>query len=65
MSAVRRQNMNIDPQVFEDFCNYAAKKDIKISTWVTIKMKEFIEEEKGMEELKENRKRIEINNVLR
>ena len=52
MSAVRRQNMSIDPTVFEEFCNYAGRKGIKISTWVTMKMKEFIEEEKLLEELK-------------
>ena len=44
--------MSIDPTVFEEFCNYAGRKGIKISTWVTMKMKEFIEEEKLLEELK-------------
>ncbi|MBU3112012.1 hypothetical protein [Clostridium lacusfryxellense] len=53
--AVRRQNMSIDPTVFEEFCNYAGKKGIKISTWVTIKMKEFVEEEKFLEEMRKNK----------
>lgn len=56
MVAVRRQNVSIDPETFEEFCNYAGKKGIKISTWVTMKMKEFIEEEKLLEELKNNKK---------
>lgn len=56
LAAMRRQNMSIDPEVFEEFCNYAGKKGIKISTWVSMKMKEFIEEEKLLEELRKNKK---------
>lgn len=52
LAAVRRQNMTIDPEVFEEFCKYAGRKGIKISTWVTQKMREFVEEEKMLEELK-------------
>jgi len=53
--AVRRQNITLDPVVFEEFCNYAGKKGIKISTWINIKMKEFIEEEKLLEEMRKKR----------
>lgn len=49
MAAVRRQNITVDPETFEKFCNYAGKKGIKISTWVTMKMKEFVEEEEALE----------------
>jgi hypothetical protein len=52
MAAVRRQNISVDPETFEEFCKYAGRKGMKISTWVTMKMKEFIEEEKMLEELK-------------
>ena len=51
----RRQSMTIDPKVFEDFCAIAGKKGIKISTWVTLKMREFVEEEELLQELKKNR----------
>ena len=54
--AVKRQNMSIDPQVYEDFVYYTEKKAIKVSTWVTMKMREFVEEEKALEELKKNKK---------
>ena len=57
MAAVHRQNISVDPVVFEEFCNYAGKKGIKISTWVSMKMEEFIEEEKALEEAKKNNKR--------
>ena len=56
MAAVHRQNMSIDPTIYEQFNYYAEKKGIKVSTWVTVKMKEFVAEEKEMEELKKARK---------
>lgn len=52
MAAVKRQNITLDPEVFEKFCNYAGKKGIKISTWITQKMKEFVEEEEEIEKIK-------------
>lgn len=48
--ATKRVNMTIDPEVYEEFCKYAGKKGIKISTWVNLQMKNFIEEEKHLEE---------------
>ena len=56
MAAVHRQNISVDPVVFEEFCNYAGRKGIKISTWVSMKMQEFIEDEKRNEEIKIQRK---------
>lgn len=53
--ATVKQNMSIDETVLEEFCKYAGKKGIKISTWVTAKMKEFIEEEKIIEEYRKNK----------
>ncbi|KJF26080.1 hypothetical protein [Clostridium aceticum] len=50
-----RQNVTLDPDVYEEFCKYAGKKGVKISTWVNLKMKEFIEEEKEIEELRKKR----------
>jgi len=55
--AVKRQNITLDPEVFERFCHFAGKKGIKISTWVNLKMKEFIEEEEAAEAAKEQSKR--------
>ena len=51
-----RQNMSIDEKVYADFCILAEKKGIKVSTWVTVKMREFIEDEKLLEEIKKNEK---------
>jgi len=56
MADKRRQNMTIEPEVFEEFCKYAGPKGIKISTWVNERMKEFIEDEKALAELKKKRK---------
>ena len=44
-----RQNITIDPIIYEDFCKYAKRKGMKISSWVAIKMKEAVEEEKEIE----------------
>lgn len=51
----KRQTITLDPEIFEEFCNYAGKKGIKISTWVNQKMKEFVDEEKQIEEQKKKR----------
>jgi hypothetical protein len=53
--AKKRQNITLDPDVLEEFCNCAGRKGVKISTWINLKMKEFIEEEKAIEEMKKKR----------
>jgi antitoxin component of RelBE/YafQ-DinJ toxin-antitoxin module len=50
--ATKRVNITVDPETLEVFYQYAAKKGIKFSTWVQVKMEEFIEEEKMIEEYK-------------
>ncbi|CAG9608059.1 hypothetical protein [Pseudoneobacillus rhizosphaerae] len=55
MAAMTRHNISLDPKVYEEFCHYAGLKGIKVSTWVNIKMKEFIEDEKMLEEIKKKR----------
>ena len=48
-------NLTIDPLVYADFCKYAEKIGIRVSPWVAARMKDFIEEQKTLEELKEKR----------
>ncbi|WP_298843276.1 hypothetical protein [Clostridium sp.] len=43
-----RQNITIDPIIYEDFCKYAKRKGMKISSWVAMKMKEAVEEDKKL-----------------
>lgn len=50
--AVKRVNMTLDPETYEAFRKYGERKGIKISTWVNMKMREFVEKEQA-EELKE------------
>lgn len=50
-------NITIEPGVYEEFCDYAGKKGIRVSPWVNAKMKEFIEEEKEAEAEKEAKKK--------
>lgn len=42
-------NITLEPEVYEEFCRYAGKKGIRVSAWINVKMKEFIEEEKQEE----------------
>ena len=56
LAAQRRQNITVDPVVFDEFCRYAGPQGIKISTWINAKMKEFVDDQKALEEMKKNRK---------
>lgn len=56
LAAVKRQNITLDPEVFEKFCSIAGKKGIKISTWINQRMKEFIEEEEAAADEKAKKK---------
>jgi hypothetical protein len=53
--ATKKQNITLNPDVFDEFCKYAGKKGIKISTWINIKIMEFIEEELAAEAAKKKR----------
>ena len=52
---VVRQNITLDPDVLERFCRIAAKKGIRISTWINARMKDFVEEEEALEAEKKNK----------
>jgi hypothetical protein len=45
LATMKRQNITIEPEVYEKFIGIASKKGIKLSPWVNSKMKEFIEDE--------------------
>ena len=53
--------MKVDPEVLDEFCNYASKYGTSISSWIEVKMKEFIEEEKELDEV---RKQIRAKKTL-
>ena len=55
--AVRRVNVTVDPELYDEFYKYACKKGISISPFLQAKMKEFIEEEKEFEEYKEKKRK--------
>lgn len=58
LAAMKRQNISIEPEVYEQFCKYASRHGIKLSTWINAQMKEFIEDQKLLDELKEQKKRL-------
>jgi hypothetical protein len=51
-----RHNITLEEDVYEGFCKYAGKPGIKFSTWINIKMKEFIEEQKMLEGMRKKSK---------
>lgn len=55
--AVRRVNVTVEPELYNEFYKYAERKGISISPFLQAKMKEFIEEEKEFEEYKEKKKK--------
>lgn len=55
--AVRRVNVTVEPELYDEFYKYACKKGISISPFLQAKMKEFIEEEKEFEECKEKKRK--------
>lgn len=48
----RKLNITLDPKIFDEFCDHASKYGTSISSWIEVKMQEFIEEEKELEELR-------------
>lgn len=48
----KKLNITLDPEVLDEFCNYASKYGTSISSWIEVKMQEFIEEEKEIEEVR-------------
>lgn len=55
--AVRRVNVTVDHELYDEFYKYACRKGISISPFLQAKMKEFIEEEKEFEEYKEKKRK--------
>lgn len=51
-----RINITLPPEVLTEFKKYGERKGIMISPFVAAKMREFIEEEKAIEKLKNDHK---------
>lgn len=51
-----RINITLPPDVLKEFKKYGERKGVMISPFVAAKMKEFIEEEKTIEKLKNENK---------
>lgn len=49
-------NISIKPELKSEWDKYAGKLGMKFSTWISVKMEEFIDEQKAVEELKKNKK---------
>jgi len=56
MARADHVNISVKPEIVAEWRKYAEKKGMLLSPWVAAKMKEFIEEEKELEDLKKARK---------
>ena len=54
--AVKRLNVTVDPELLEEFYEYADRKGLSVSPFLQAKMREFIAEEKEFIEFKEMKK---------
>lgn len=49
-------NITVNPELKDEWNRYAERQGIRFSPWIAAKMKEFIEEQKELEELRKNKK---------
>lgn len=49
-------NVSIKPELKDEWDKYAGRLGIKFSTWISVKMEEFIEEQTELEELRKNKR---------
>lgn len=55
--ATKKVTITIDPEKLDEFYRIAAKTGIKFSTWISVKVDEFIEEDKALEEYRQQKRR--------
>ena len=48
----KKLNITLDPEILDEFCKHSCKYGTSISSWIEVKMQEFIEEEKELEEVR-------------
>jgi len=58
--ASKKYSITLDPAVYDEFCRYAGKHGIKVSTWIGIQMQNFIEEQKEIEGIRKSRREREL-----
>lgn len=49
-------NISIKPELKAEWDKYAGRLGMKFSTWISVKMEEFISEQKELEEIRKNKK---------
>jgi len=49
-------NISIKPDLKAEWDKYAGRLGMKFSTWISVKMQEFIEEQRTLEEIRNNKK---------
>lgn len=61
---LKRVNVTMPEELYDEFYKYACRKGISISPFLQAKMEEFIKEEKEFEEFKKLKKEGKLNDLI-
>ena len=61
---LKRINVTMPEELYDEFYKYACRKGISISPFLQAKMKEFIKEEKEFEEFKKLKKEGKLKDLV-
>ncbi len=61
---LKRVNVTMPEELYDEFYKYACRKGISISPFLQAKMQEFIKEEKEFEEYKKLKKEGKLNDLI-
>ena len=61
---LKRINVTMPEELYDEFYKYACRKGISISPFLQAKMEEFIKEEKEFEEFKKLKKEGQLNGLI-
>ena len=61
---LKRVNVTMQEEVYEEFYKYACRKGISLSPLLQAKMQEFIEEEKEFEQFKKLKKEGKLKDLI-
>ena len=61
---LKRINVTMPEELYDEFYKYACRKGISISPFLQAKMQEFIKEEKEFEEYKKLKKEGKLNDLI-
>lgn len=62
--ALKRINVTMQEELYEEFYKYACRKGITLSPFLQVKMQEFIDEEKEFEQFKKLKEEGKLDGLI-